>query len=70
MGKRTINVCDCCGKEIENEEGIFKITLQSVGQWISYQDNDYNYVNIELCEGCSRRVVVSLEKIVEKFGLE
>ena len=37
---------------------------------VDVYDHDYNYIAIELCSACSKRLIPSLEAIVEKFGLK
>jgi ribosomal protein S26 len=70
MAEKMIIVCDNCGKEIEDKKNVYNIVLKSMAQWHDVYDHDYNYIAIELCSTCSKRLISSLENIIANFGLK
>ncbi len=64
MSKKTINICDGCGKEITRTQDSYKLSLRTDRFWNSVE-MDYFEKNLEFCESCAGRILQALEKIAQ-----
>lgn len=62
MSKKTINICDGCGKEIKRTADSYKMYLKTDRFWNSVE-MDYFEKNFEFCEQCADSIKKTLAKI-------
>jgi len=65
MSKKSIDVCDGCGKELPRIGDSYKIYLKTDRFWNSVE-MDYFEKNLEFCERCANSIKQTLEKIAAK----
>lgn len=69
MAEKTIIVCDNCGQTIEKKTEVYQISLKSIASWHDVYDTGYNYIRLDLCQTCGKRLIPTLDAIVKKFGI-
>ena len=65
---KQIVVCDCCGKELKSNSERYHIDFDSLRFIDGAGDSDYNTIRVELCKGCCKRAVQSLEQIADSLN--
>lgn len=66
MGIKTINVCDCCGKELKYTSETYHISFMTDYFSDVCGSRDWNEFKSEFCESCARDIKNSLRKIIDK----
>jgi len=67
MSKKTVIVCDGCGKTLEKTSEIYHLELRTDKFWDGVE-NDYNFILLDFCRDCAKDIKNSLKKIAEEVG--
>ena len=67
MSKKTITVCDGCGKELDKISKTYHLPMKTDRFWDSVE-MDYCEVNLEFCETCAKNIKNTLNRIAENLN--